>query len=125
MHRLCSSAYATFFSEFYLEEARLCEVFVGLDLAKNSSCHQKLSESIRVRFCPEATYQVSKSTCGSGLLAVAAVCSQSLALQLGCSGGVALRRPWCLSVTVCRGKWSTFLHDGAGQRDQCRMRADL
>ncbi|CAL1139002.1 unnamed protein product [Cladocopium goreaui] len=49
VHRLCSSAYATFFSEFYLEEA---------------------------------TYQVSKSTCGSGLLAVAAVCSQSLALQM-------------------------------------------
>lgn len=44
MHRLCSSAYATFFSEFYLEEARLCEVFVGLDLAKNRS-FQNPSES--------------------------------------------------------------------------------
>lgn len=33
----------------------------------------------------EATYKISKKTCGAGLLAIAAVCSQSLALQLGTS----------------------------------------
>lgn len=31
----------------------------------------------------QATYQISKKTCGAGLLAIAAVCSQSFALQLG------------------------------------------
>eukprot|EP00434_Breviolum_minutum_P015454 symbB.v1.2.013616.t1/scaffold968.1/size148170/11 len=30
----------------------------------------------------EATYQISKKTCGAGLLAIAAVCSQSFALQM-------------------------------------------
>ena len=33
--------------------------------------------------CCRQTYQISKKTCGAGLLAIAAVCSQSFALQLG------------------------------------------
>eukprot|EP00435_Cladocopium_sp_Y103_P069182 s475_g32.t2 len=76
VHRLCSSAYATFFNEFYLEEA---------------------------------TYQVSKSTCGAGLLAVAAVCSQLAMRFLKAQDKCVLRGEELVLPGVAQG-YSSWLH---------------